>query len=217
MDKFQSSYAQVRLFARKKEDGKFQQVVFVKYKIEELIYLLDVMNSVYEKFISNQPICNVLEKVISSVYALSLFFIRVKTIWNIGDYRKFFLKLKSKLGLYLVVLTTLKCSPEKITLTVVEMQQLPDIDKTDSKEEISCLKGTLYIGRKKVCVNVQTDKDKLIIVVYRYWNSLYHKNSEIGLKLTEYLSLLAEQVYLFSYIDIISKRSIVLDEATVHN
>ena len=60
VDKPESSYAQVRLFARKKEDEKFQQVVYVNYKPEELIYLLDVMNSVYDKVITNQPICNVL-------------------------------------------------------------------------------------------------------------------------------------------------------------
>ena len=85
--------------------------------------------------------------------------------WNIGDNRNLFLKLKSKLGLYHVVITTPKTSPEKRTLTVVEMQQLPDIEKTDSKEEISCPKWTIYIGRRKVCVNFQTDTDKLNIVV----------------------------------------------------
>ena len=62
--------------------------------------------------------------------------------WNIGDNRNVILKLKSKLGLYHVVLTTPKASPEEITLTVVEMQQLPNIDKVDSNEEISCLKWT---------------------------------------------------------------------------
>ena len=60
--------------------------------------------------------------------------------WIIGDIGNLFLKLKSKLGLYHVVLKTPKTSPEKLTLTVVEMQQLPDIEKTDSKNEISCLK-----------------------------------------------------------------------------
>ena len=55
-----SSYAQFRLFARKKEDEKFQQVVYVNYKLEEFIYLLDVMNPVYDKFVTNQPTCNVL-------------------------------------------------------------------------------------------------------------------------------------------------------------
>ena len=55
--------------------------------------------------------------------------------WNIGDNRILFLKLKSKLGLYHVVLTTPKTSPEKLTLTVVEMQQLPDVEKTVSKKK----------------------------------------------------------------------------------
>ena len=59
--------------------------------------------------------------------------------WNIGDNRNLFRNLKSKLGLHHVVLTTPKTSPDKFTLTVFEMQQLPEIEKTDSKEEISCL------------------------------------------------------------------------------
>ena len=78
------------------------------------------------------------------------FFIRVKMSCNIGDNRNLFLKLKSKLGLYHVVLTTPKTSPKKLTLTVVELRQLPDIEKTDSKEEISRLKWTIYNGRRKV-------------------------------------------------------------------
>ena len=87
--------------------------------------------------------------------------------WNIGDNRNLFLKLKSKLGLYHVVLTTPKTSPEKLTLTVVEMQQLSDLEKTDSKEEKSRLNWTIYNGRRKLCVTLQTDTDKLNIVVYR--------------------------------------------------
>ena len=137
--------------------------------------------------------------------------------WNIGDIRNLFLNLKSKLGLYHVVLTTQKTSPEELTLAVVEMQQLPDIKKTDSKEEISCLKWTIYNGRRKVCVNFQTDTDELNIVVYRYRNNLYLKDNEVDLKLTEFQSLLAKRGYLLSYIDMFYKRCIVLDETTVHN
>ena len=59
VDKPESSNARVRLFARKKEDEKFQQVVYVNYKLDEFIYLLDVMNSVYDKVITNQRIFNV--------------------------------------------------------------------------------------------------------------------------------------------------------------
>ena len=130
---------------------------------------------------------------------------------------RFFLKLKSKLGPHLVVLSTPKTSPRKLALTVVEMQQLPDIEKTDSKEERSCLKWTLYNSTRKVCVNFQTDTDKLNIVVYRYRKNLFLKDIEIDLKLTEYQSLLTKRVYLLSYFDIFYKRCIVLDETTFQN
>ena len=138
--------------------------------------------------------------------------------WNIGDNRNLFLLLKTKLGLYHVKLRSKpKDSPGKITLTLVETQQLPDIEKTDSKDEISCLKWTIYNGRRKVCVNFQTDTDKVNIVVYRYRSNTYLKDTEMDLKLTEYKKLLAKRAYLLSYIDIFYKRCIVLDETTVYN
>ena len=42
----QSSYAQVRLFPRKKRDNKFQQIVWMMYKIEEFFCLHGVTFSV---------------------------------------------------------------------------------------------------------------------------------------------------------------------------
>ena len=60
VDKPESFFAQVQFFARNKENEMFQQVVYVKYKLEKIIYLLHVTNSVYDKVITNQPICNVL-------------------------------------------------------------------------------------------------------------------------------------------------------------
>ena len=96
------------------------------------------------------------------------------------------------------------------------MQQFRDIAKTDSKEGLSCQKWTIFIGRRKVCVNFQTDTDKLNIVVYRYRNNLYGKDNEVASKMTEYQSLLAKLVYFLSYFDIFYKRCLVLDETTVH-
>ena len=109
-----------------------------------------------------------------------------------------------------------KLLPKNFTLTVVETHQLPDVGKTDSKEEISCFKWKIYNGRK-VCVNSQTDTEKLNIVVYCYRNNLYLKDNAVDLKITEYQSFLAKRIYLLSYIDIFYKRCIVLDETTVHN
>ena len=88
--------------------------------------------------------------------------------WNIGDNRNLFLKLRTKLGLFHVELRKPKDSPEKITLTLVETEQLPDIAKVFPKDEISCLKWTIYNARKTICINFQTDKDKVNIVHYGY-------------------------------------------------
>ena len=60
VDNPETSYAQVRLFGRKNEEEKFQQNVYVNYRLDEFIYLLDVMNSVYDKVITNKPTCKVL-------------------------------------------------------------------------------------------------------------------------------------------------------------
>ena len=57
VDNPETSNAQVRLFGRKEEEN-FQQIVYVNYRLDEFVYLLDVMNSVYDKVIANQPICN---------------------------------------------------------------------------------------------------------------------------------------------------------------
>ena len=48
-DNPETSYAQVRLFGRKKEEEKSQQIVYVNYKFDKYVYLLDVMKSVFDK------------------------------------------------------------------------------------------------------------------------------------------------------------------------
>ena len=58
VDNPETSYAQVRLFGRKKEEEKFQQIVYVNYRLGEFVYLLDVIISVYDKVIANQRLCD---------------------------------------------------------------------------------------------------------------------------------------------------------------
>ena len=77
--------------------------------------------------------------------------IRVRIIRNLGENGIPFLTLKSKLGLHYVVHTNSKTSLEKLTLTVVEMQQLPEIEETDSEQNISYPKGQkMQVGEKYV-------------------------------------------------------------------
>ena len=91
---------------------------------------------------------------------ISFLSIRVRMSWNFGDNSNLIRQLKSNLGLHLVVLTLSKTSLETLKLTEVETQQLPDIGETGFKEEISCLKWTLYNVRRKVCVKFKPDTDK---------------------------------------------------------
>ena len=76
--------------------------------------------------------------------------------WNIGDNRNVFLKLRTNLGLYHVEHRSKpENCPEKNLLTLVETQQMPDIENVDSKDEIFCLKWTIYNDRRKVCIDFQ--------------------------------------------------------------
>ena len=52
-DYSETSYAQVRVIGRLKEDEKFHQILYANYKLDEFLYPLDVMNSVYDKVIAN--------------------------------------------------------------------------------------------------------------------------------------------------------------------
>ena len=97
------------------------------------------------------------------------------------------------------------------------MQQLLENEKVDSKNEILCIKWIIYNGWRKVCISFKTDMDKVNIVVYRYWNKTYVKDTKMELKLTDYKKLLSKRVYLLSYIDVFFKMCVVLDEKTVYN
>ena len=56
----ETSYVQVRLFGRRMDEKKFIQNDYANFKLDEFFYLFDVMNSVYDKVIANEPLCNVL-------------------------------------------------------------------------------------------------------------------------------------------------------------
>ena len=58
MDKPESTYVQLRLFTRNSEHDKFQQLVFVNYKYDEFLFLLDVFTSISDQVLSNQSLCN---------------------------------------------------------------------------------------------------------------------------------------------------------------
>ena len=136
--------------------------------------------------------------------------------WNIGENRNLCLSLRTKLGLHHVMLSSSK-SPKKFNLTVVEMQQLPEVKKSAPEKEISCLKWVIYNGRRKISLSFQTDTDLIEVTVYRYRNNNYLKDSDIKLSLIEYEHFLQKRIYILSYLETFSKKCIVLDETTTHH
>ena len=126
--------------------------------------------------------------------------------WNIGGNRNVFLKLRTKLGLYHVLLTPLEQTSRKVHLTIVEMQQLPEVGNFDSENEISCLRWIIYNGRRKICVFCKSDTDYVELTVYRYRNNMYMNDSDIEVKATEYNTVLQKKNYLLSYLETFSKK-----------
>ena len=122
VDEPESSYAQIRLIAGKKEGEEFQQIVYVNWKLEESIYLLDVTDSVYYKVFTKQLICFMVS-IFNSLLFIVCLSIRVRMSWNNGDFENFFLKLNLKLGLNHVVITIPKTPLEKPTITVIEISK----------------------------------------------------------------------------------------------
>ena len=57
VDELASSYVEVQFFSRRKENEKFQQVVYANSKLEKIIYLFDIRNSVFDNVIANERIC----------------------------------------------------------------------------------------------------------------------------------------------------------------
>ena len=133
---------------------------------------------------------------------------------NLGDNRNVFLKLRTKLWLYHVLLTSSEQTPKKVNLTIVEMQGLPEVGKFDSENEI-CLMWIIFNGRRKICVFYKTDTDYVGITVYRYRNNMYMEVSDIELKPAEYNTLLQKKKYLLSYLETFSKKFIVVEESTI--
>ena len=137
------------------------------------------------------------ESVISSKKYLHLhtvfqfFSIRIRTSRNIGDNGNLFLEIGIKLRLYHVVLTKPRNSPEKVTLTLIERQHFPNLEKTRSTVHFLCLKWTIYNGRI-VCIHYHTDTDKLNFVIYRYRKNIYLKISDMEVKMTENEKLISK-------------------------
>ena len=84
--------------------------------------------------------------------------------WNIDFSKKLFLKLHNKLGLFYVVLQE---KSRKISLTIIESQNLPNLQNLNVDSQILHFEWTLHNGRKKVHIGYRFDTKKIELIEYR--------------------------------------------------
>ena len=81
--------------------------------------------------------------------------------WNIGFSRKLLLKLHNKLGFFHIVLRE---KSQKISLTVIESQNLPNLQNLDVDSQISHFEWILHNGRRKIHIGYRSDTKKIELV-----------------------------------------------------
>ena len=77
--------------------------------------------------------------------------------WNIGFSRNQVLKLQNKLGIFHIVLQE---KSHKLSLTVLQSQNLPKLQDLDAESQISQYEWTLHNGRRKVFLSYRLDIKK---------------------------------------------------------
>ena len=129
----EKSLDQVRLCARKSEDENFQQIVSENYKIENFIFLLDLMNSLFDEVPTKKPILLSNEKKLQLFTLYRIFFFLTQDGSGISESKQLLYQVKIKKGLCRVLLTKAGNSCDKLKLILVEMRHSPDVGKMDAK------------------------------------------------------------------------------------
>ena len=134
--------------------------------------------------------------------------------WNIGFSRNLVLKLQNKLGLFHIVLQE---KSQKLSLTVLESQNLPKLQDLDTESQISQFEWTLHNGRRKIFLSYRSDIKKIDIIEYRRKGNTWKNNQNFQLEKKEYDNLVDFIPSVLSYVETFKKTCIIIDECTVEN
>ena len=134
--------------------------------------------------------------------------------WNIGFSRNLVLKLQNKLGLFHIVL---QVKSQKLSLTVLESQNLPKLQDLDTESQISQFEWTLHNGRRKKFLSYRSDIKKIDIIEYRRKGNTWKNNQNFQLEKKEYDNLVDLIPSVLSYVETFKKTCIIIDECTVEN
>ena len=103
--------------------------------------------------------------------------------WNIGFSRNLVLKLQNKLRLFHIVLEE---KSQKLSLTVLESQNLPKLRDLDTESQISQFDWTLHNGRRKIFLSYRSDIIKIDLIEYRRKSNLWKNNQKFQVEKEEY-------------------------------
>ena len=134
--------------------------------------------------------------------------------WNIGFSRNFVLKLQNKLGLFHIVLQE---KSQKLSLSVLESQNLPKLQDLDTESQISQFEWTLHNGRRKIFLSYRSDIKKIDIIEYRRKGNTWKNNQNFQMEKKEYGNLVDFIPSVLSYVETFKKTCIIIDECTVEN
>ena len=107
--------------------------------------------------------------------------------WSIGFSRNLLLKLHNKLGLFHIFLEE---KSQKISLTIIESQNLPNLQNLDVDSQISHFEWTLHNGRRKLHIGYRSDTKKIDLVEYCRNGNQWKNNQSLQLQREEYDKLL---------------------------
>ena len=91
------------------------------------------------------------------------------------------------MGLFLIVLEE---KSQKISLTIIESQSLPNLQNLDVKSQISHFEWTLHNGRTKIHIGYRSDTKKIDLVESRRNGNQGKNNQSLQLQREEYDKLL---------------------------
>ena len=134
--------------------------------------------------------------------------------WNIGFSRNLVLKLQNKLGFFHIVLQE---KSQKLSLTVLESQNLPKLQDLDTESQISQFEWFLHNGRRKIFLSYRSDIKKLDLIEYRRKGNTWKNNQNFQLERKEYDNLVDFIPSVLSYVETFKKTCIIIDECTVEN
>ena len=134
--------------------------------------------------------------------------------WNIGFSRNLLLKLHNKLGLFHSVLEE---KSQKVSLTLIESQNLPNLQNLDVDSQISHFEWTLHNCRRKIHIGYRSDTKKNDLVEYRRSGNQWRNNQSLQLQREEYDKLLDMLPSLLGYVETFKKSCIIIHECAVEN